>query len=320
MRINISKNYFSVFKFAAVAAALSFTSCDKDDDKVVENKQNITEIVVANPNFSVLKSAVVKADLATTLSGTGPFTVFAPDDNAFKASGIDNSTISTLPAEQLKTILLYHTIPAKVLSSQVPAGPNAAVKTAADMDVFVTRNDKGVFVNGLKVNTADIMATNGVIHTLEKVLMPPTGNIVATAQANPDFSFLVAAVLRASQGSTNVAAILSGDSPLTVFAPTNQAFKNAGFATIESIQAADPAVLTEILTYHVVGARAFSSDLVDGQSIPTANTGKAITVGLINGATVKGIGNAQASKIVATNLMATNGVIHVIDSVLLPNK
>jgi len=132
------------------------------------------------------------------------------------------------------------------------------------------------------------------------------------AQANPNLSFLVAAVVTA-----NLQGALSGAGPLTVFAPTNDAFKAAGFPTIASIQAADPAVLTSILTYHVIGARVFSSDLTDGAQVATLN-GEKVTIGLSSGATVKGMSNTSASNITATNMVATNGVIHVIDQVLLP--
>ena len=124
-------------------------------------------------------------------------------------------------------------------------------------------------------------------------------------------------MVRASQGSTNVAAALSGAGPLTVFAPTNQAFINAGFPTIESINAADPAALTSILTYHVVAARVFSCNLVDNAEVTTLNGGK-LTIKLAGGAKVKGSSNSGPSNIVITDLVATNGVVHVIDQVLLP--
>ena len=142
--------------------------------------------------------------------------------------------------------------------------------------------------------------------------MPPTGNIVETAQGNPNFTYLVAAVVRA-----NLAATLSGAGPFTVFAPTNQAFIAAGFPTIASIQAADPAVLTGILTYHVVGARVFSSDLTEGLK-PTTVNGGTVTITLTGGAKVKGNKNQTASSVTQANLVTTNGVIHVIDQVLLP--
>jgi len=167
------------------------------------------------------------------------------------------------------------------------------------------------------VTTADINASNGVVHVINKVLMPPSQNIVQLAQGNTNLSYLVAAVTRASQGSTNVAQVLSNTNPLTVFAPNNQAFIDAGFATTDAIMAADPATLTSILTYHVIGARVFSSDLTEGAMPTTVNGGK-VTITLSGGAKVKGNGNTTASNITAVDIMATNGVVHVIDRVLLP--
>ena len=124
-------------------------------------------------------------------------------------------------------------------------------------------------------------------------------------------------MLRASQGSTNVAAVLSGAGPFTVFAPTNQAFINAGFTTIASINAADPNNLTAILTYHVIGARVFSSDLLNN-SMPATVNGGTVKITLTGGPKVKGNSNATGSNIILTDILATNGVVHVIDQVLLP--
>jgi len=148
-------------------------------------------------------------------------------------------------------------------------------------------------------------------------LLPATGTIVQTAIANPNLSLLVAAVLRASQGTTNVAAVLSSAGPFTVFAPTNQAFINAGFADTSAINAADPNTLTSILTYHVIAGRIFSSDLVNGETPATVN-GETVTILLTNGPQVKGQSNSTPSNIIATDILTTNGVVHVIDQVLLP--
>ena len=305
---------------------LFFTSGKKDDKD--DSPKTIADVVSANNDFSLLKSAVVKANLATTLSGTGPFTVFAPDNTAFNAAGITSSVISGLSADQLngaclqntlgsKHILLYHTVGSKVMAADVPAGPNAAVTTAGGGTIYVTKNSRGVFVNGWKVTTADVAASNGVIHSIENVLMPPAGNLVEVAQANSNLTYLVAAVIRASEGSTNVAQVLTSGGPFTVFAPTNQAFISAGFPTIASIQAADPNTLASILTYHVISARAFSSDLSNGQNLSTVNGGT-IQVGIGSNATVDGNSNTSPATISAVNIMATNGVVHVIDKVLLP--
>ena len=307
------------FILPLLAFTLVFFSCEKKDAMPPsEASTSITSQVVAASYLQLLESAVVKAELASTLDGAGPFTVFAPTDAAFTESGITASTIETLSASALKSILLYHVIPAKIMASEVPAGPNAKVQTAGGDSVFVTRNSSGVFVNGIKVIQADMAATNGVIHLLSKALIPPAGNLVEVAQANPDFSYLVAAVLRASTGATNVAQILSSGGPFTLFAPTNSAFMDAGFATIDDINAADPDVLTAILTYHVVPGRVFSSDLTNDATPATANGAK-VTIGVSpSGATVKGKSNETASNITAANIMARNGVVHVIDKVLLP--
>lgn len=300
-----------------MAASVFSISCDKDDDDAPAGK-TITQTVIDNPDFSLLKAAVVRAGLDDDLASAGPFTVFAPNNAAFNAAGFANeAAINAAPVATLQSILQYHVLSGKVDAASVPAGPNAEVATLGGGKIFATRNANGVFINGVKVVTADVAATNGVIHVIGKVLMPPTGNIVQTAQANPNLTFLVAAVLRASTGGTDVAGVLSGAGPLTVFAPTNAAFQAAGFATIDAINAADPATLTSILTYHVIGARVFSSDLTEGAQPTTVNGGK-VTITLSGGAKVKGNSNTAASNISITDIVTTNGVVHVIDGVLLP--
>jgi uncharacterized surface protein with fasciclin (FAS1) repeats len=301
-----------------VMAGMVIFSCKKSSsNNTPSGPGTIAAQVSTGSNLTLLYSAVQKAGLAATLSGTGPFTVFAPTDSAFTASGITSSVISSLSAGALDTILLYHTIPSKILSADVPAGPNAKVVTASGDSVFVTNNSNGVFVNGIQVTQANILASNGVIHEIGRVLLPPTGNIVQVASSDTIFSFLVAAVVKASTGSTNVAAILSGGGIFTVFAPTNNAFRAAGFPTIDAINSADANTLTNILTYHVLSGRVFSSDLTQGAQPVTVN-GEKVTISLSGGATVKGNTNTTASNIIATNIMATNGVVHVIDQVLLP--
>lgn len=302
---------------AVVGLSSMMLACSDDDDNNMIPNKTIVDVVVESSDFSTLESTVLKANLASTLSGNGPFTVFAPDNESFTASGVTSSVIESLSADQLKDILLYHTLSSKVNAASIPTGMNTAVKTAQGQDIYVTKNNMGVFVNGWKVKQADVMASNGVIHAIERVLMPAAGNLVQVAQGNNNLSYLVAAVLRASQGSTNVAQVLSSAGPYTVFAPTNQAFINAGFPTIAAIQAADPNTLASILTYHVISARAFSSDLTNGQSLTTLNGGT-LAVQLGNMATVKGKSNTTAAQITGMNLLANNGVVHTIDTVLLP--
>lgn len=317
------KNQFQVPSFlfcllSILSVTFLFTGCSEEEPVTPEPDENtITDIVSSNSNFSLLESAVIKADLASTLGGTDQYTVFAPDDNAFESAGITSDVIGALSTEQLKNILLYHTLSSEVVSGDVPEGPNAEVESASGDTLYVTKNDNGVFINGVMVTEPDLSASNGVVHVIENVLMPPSGNLIETAQSNDDFSFLVAAVVRASEGSTNVAEVLSGAGPFTVFAPTNQAFMDAGFPDIASIQTADPNTLTSILTYHVIGSRIFSSDLTDEAQVITLN-GNEVTIGLTDGATVTGNSNSESSSIISTNIIANNGVVHVIDQVLMP--
>ncbi len=309
------KHQFNPFRKMPLLGGLfvlfSMSACKKDNSIKTDN--TINGIVSTTADFSTLNSAVLQAGLSATLSGTGPFTVFAPNNEAFTASGITPAVLASLPSDQVKNILLYHTISSKIMAAQVPAGPDAPVAAANGDTLYVTSNSKGVFVNGTQVTQADVAASNGVIHVIGNVLMPPSGNIVEMAQADTSLSYLVAAVVTA-----NLQGALSGAGPFTVFAPTNDAFRAAGFPTIASIEAASPATLASILTYHVIGARVFSSDLTDGEQATTLNDEK-VTIGLSSAAaTVKGNGNSSPSNIIATNIVATNGVIHVIDQVLLP--
>lgn len=310
-----------------MATTILFTSCDKndDDDNNPPADNTITGLVVSSDNFSTLEAAVVKADLQATLSGTGPFTVFAPDNAAFTASGVTPAVLNSLTKEQTTAILLYHTLSGRVTAGEVPAGPNAKVVTASGDSVFVTRNASGVYVNGIKVTQADIAASNGIIHQIERVLMPPTGNIVATAQApGSGLDSLVKAVLRANNapgGDPTLVATLQ-TAKVTVFAPTNAAFTQLlGALGLTNIDDIPVATLLAVLRYHVVAGRAFSSDLANGSLTMLAggNTTINLTNGTGGGPTITGTGNASnKSNIVATNIMARNGVVHAIDRVLLP--
>jgi len=317
----------AIFRNALVlfSSLYILTGCDKDDDGSGVQSNTITDVVVRTDDFSTLESAVIKAGLQTTLSGTGPFTVFAPDNTAFTASGITSTALNALTAAQAQTILLYHTLPGSVASSAVPAGPNAKVITASGDSVFVTRNANGVFVNGVRVTQADIAASNGVIHRIGRVLNPPVGNIIQTASApGSGLDSLVKAITRANNaagGDPNLITTLSNGT-LTVFAPTNAAFTQllAALGT-NDINNIPVATLLAVLRYHVVAGRAFSSDLNNGNLMMLAggNTTINLTNGTNGGPTITGSGNASnRSNIVTTNIVARNGVVHTIDRVLLP--
>ncbi len=300
--------------FVSLLAMSFFTSCDDDD--TTADKKSIVDVVVADPNFSLLEAAVLHAGVAEALKSP-TITVFAPTDAAFKVAGFaTEAAIKAADKAVIASILTYHVVPSLVPAANIATADNAEVVTLNSAKVFVTKNAGGVSVNGAKVTTADVKAENGaIIHIIDAVLTTQSKNIVALAQSNPNLSYLVAAVLRANEGATKVVDILSSAGPFTVFAPTNDAFKAAGFATEAAIKAADPAVLAAILTYHVVGARVYSTNLVSGD-VTTANGGK-VTINAAAG-TVKGKTNASASKIIGVNIPASNGVVHLIDTVLIP--
>lgn len=301
-------------------SVLIFTSCKKEKDVT----PTIANLVTTTTEFSTLSAAVTKAGLATTLSGTGPFTVFAPNNDAFTSAGITTSALSSLTAADASKILLYHTIPSKIISTDVPAGPNAKVVTASGDSVFVTRNTSGVFINGLKVAQADIPVSNGIVHKLTTgVLIPPAGNIVNTAIAARLDSLVKAVTFAASApgGDPSLPGTLS-TGILTVFAPTNAAFTALLTAlNLKDIRQIPVATLLAVLRYHVVAGRKFSSDLSNGTLAMLAGGTSTINLsnGTTGGPTITGGGNGgNKSNIIATNVVCTNGVVHVIDRVLLP--
>jgi uncharacterized surface protein with fasciclin (FAS1) repeats len=286
-------------------SVIVFTSCKKDDPVVV-TPTDIVSVAVANGSFKTLAAALTKAGLVSTLQGTGPFTVFAPNDAAFTKAGI--TSLDALTADALKPILLYHVLGAKVLASDIKTGQTEA-GTAGGPKMYITKNANGVFINGnTKVIATDVAASNGVIHVLDNVLTDiPSKTIAGIATDDKRFSTLLSLVKTAGLAET-----LSGGT-YTVFAPTNDAFT-------ELFKTVDPAKLSvadikNILLYHVVAARVFSPELANGE-VTMANGGK-VTIDLANGVSVKGKSSA-ASKVIIANVMATNGVIHAIDKVLLP--
>lgn len=299
--------------FMAFTAMATFSSCNDDEQP---SDTSITGVVVADANFSSLETAVKRAGLAATLQGVGPYTVFAPDNAAFAAAGLTDAAINATSPADLSTLLLYHTLGARIAAADVPAGPNAKVTTASGDSVFVTRNAAGVFINGIQVTQANIEASNGIVHKIGSVLQPPIGTTVQTAIAvsggDNGLDSLVVAVTTAG-----IESVLNGNI-LTVFAPTNKAFRELltalSFTRISQIPLP---TLTAVLTYHVVAGRAFSSDLSNGSL--TMFAGGASTVVLGSGATIRGNGNGgNASNIIRTNVVTRTGVVQVIHRVLLP--
>ena len=256
-----------------------------------------------------LVDALVQAELVSTLQGDGPFTVFAPTDQAFADAGIDLSTFDTDEEIAVLTdILLYHVYTAgAVYAADVTDGLTVAMANGDDATFTVT--DGTVMIGDATVTTADVMASNGVIHVIDMVLMPPADlvDIAAVAMSTGVHDSLVAALVKADLVST-----MQGVGPYTVFAPTDQAFTNAGidldaFTTDEEI-----AALTDILLYHVYSGAVYAADVTDGLAVEMVNGDYAqFTV-------TEGTVMIEDATVTAADVMASNGVIHVIDKVLMP--
>ena len=252
-----------------------------------------------------LVAALSHAGLVTTLQGNGPFTVFAPTDQAFTNAGIDLADFDTPEKNAtLSDILLHHVVSGEVPASAVTDGMLATMVNGDKVKFGVSNGI--VTVGGATVTTADVQASNGIIHVIDTVLMPPV-DIPATAQTTGIHNSLVAAVIQA-----DLLATLQGTGPFTVFAPTDQAFSDAGIDLAALDTPAGKIALTDILLYHVVSAEVPAADVTECMSADAVNGQPlSFTVGasvMVNGATV-----------IATDVVTSNGLIHVIDTVLTPS-
>ena len=298
---------------------IGFMGACTDNTTPPPPRQTVADVVAANSDFSILRDALDYAGLSGDLR-KNTVTVLAPNNAAFQASGFaDAAAVKALPTSTVKSILLYHVLGYKIPASEIVLGKNTAVPTLQGDNVYVTKAtaSSGVSVNNAKITKTDLQAENGLIHVIDRVLMPPTQNLLEIVQANPDLTYLVAAANRAAEGNPAVfSALTSGKNIYTIFAPTNEAFIAAGFPTIASIQAAPAATVAAVILNHIIADRAFSPTLANG-NVSTASGGK-LAVDVSNGVTVTSKGNTTAAKVLKADNLATNGIVHVVDRVLLP--
>jgi transforming growth factor-beta-induced protein len=296
MRISIA-----LFVVAAVAAATLGASASSASRSAGD--QNIVQTAIAAGQFKTLATLLTKAGLVDTLSTGGPFTVFAPTDAAF--AKVPKATLAALakhPA-QLRSVLLYHVVPGSVTASNVVKLTSA--KTLEGSSVLIKVNKGGVFVNQAKVTTPDVMASNGVIHVINKVLIPPK-NIIATAKAAGKFTTLTALLKKSGLAGT-----LAKRGPFTVFAPTNAAFAKVPKATLAAL-AKNKAKLRAVLLYHVVKGQVTAAQAMKLRSAKTLE-GKSLKIRVKGGKVI--VGSATVTK---ADVLASNGVIHAINKVLIP--
>lgn len=310
------KNYAKLIKLTLLVVTTSLMfSCSDDDDALVVENNSIAAIASRSSDLSILVSALERADLVTTLDGTGPYTVFAPTNAAFtaflNANGFAN--LEAVPVATLKEILLNHVVSGTNLSTSLTTGyiktlAKGAASSTNSLSMFVNTTS-GVRLNGVSsVLTADIVATNGVIHIVDAVIGLPT--VVTHAAANPNFTTLVS--LLDGQGLVPTLAGTTS-SPFTVFAPSNAAFTTFETQNPGTLASLTSAQVTSVLTYHVVAGANVLSTGIPTTPITTLETGTFTIAGTV----ITDEANRQTN-IVAVDVQASNGVIHVIDNVLLP--
>ncbi|AMV33535.1 Immunogenic protein MPT70 precursor [Pirellula sp. SH-Sr6A] len=271
-------------------------------------EKNIVETAVEAGSFKTLAAALTAADLVDAVKGPGPFTVFAPTDEAF--AKLPKGTVETLlkpeNKSKLQDILKYHVVSGKVMAADVVKVKGAVALNGQRIDVKV---DGGkVSVDNANVVKTDIGCTNGVIHVIDSVILPASDPIPAVADKAGKFKTLLAAVK-----ASGLAEALSGEGPFTVFAPTDEAFAKIPSATLNDLlKPENKEKLATILKYHVVSGRVYSEAAVAAKS---ANTLQGAAVAIK--ATDKGA-FVNDAKIIATDVDASNGVIHIIDSVIMP--
>jgi len=290
----------NTFAALALTGVLAVTPVAQADD--------IVETAAANEDFSTLVAAVKAAGLVETLQGDGPFTVFAPTNDAF--AKLPEGTIPTLlkpeNKDQLTSILTYHVAPAKVMAADVVKLKFAP--TVNGQKAPVTVADGAVKIGDATVVKTDIVCDNGVIHVIDAVLLPESKNLVEVAAGAGSFETLIAAAKAAG-----LAGALTGDGPLTVFAPTDDAFAKLPEGTVATLlKPENKETLVAILKNHVVAGAVYSDAALKAGEATTLGGGT-LPIAVKNGAAYVGV-----AKLVKTDVPASNGVIHVIDTVLVP--
>ncbi len=271
-------------------------------------KHDIVDTAVAAGSFKTLAAALGAADLVDALKGKGPFTVFAPTDAAFAKlpEGVVASLLEPKNKGRLTEILTFHVVSGRLPAAEVLKQKGLVTLAGQRADLAVT--DAGATIDGARIVKTDIACSNGIIHVIDTVILPSEKNIVTTAVEAGSFKTLAAAL-----GAGGLVEALQGKGPFTVFAPTDAAFAKLPKGTVETLlRPENKAKLVEILTYHVVPGR-YHSEAVVGTPKLASLEGREIRFSLKDGKAY-----ANDATIVATDIDASNGVIHVIDSVIMP--
>ena len=329
------KNIYTKINYILFLSVLVLGTACETVESYEDELPTIANIAVSNADFSTLEEAAITGGVAVTLSNKNPndnagdFTVFAPTNDAFARLGLNENTLGVLQQGFLTSTLLYHVSNGSLTSNSIAAGDSSGSALGPNRR-FISRGGD-LFINGSKILATDVNASNGTVHVIDKVMIATGANVVESAIAlsnanvfvNPELSFLVEAVVYAELGT----ALSNPDAKFTVFAPTDQAFINLGaalgltFTNPEDIRQLDKDLVTNVLLNHVfadVTADQFTSEL-NAASYDSLGEDD-ITLGAYdNGVlSVSGSGNATPANMVIPDVQTTNGIVHVIDQVLLP--
>lgn len=300
-----------LYLFFFALAVFVIQSCnDNDDDPTSPAEETLVEVAQSDSNFTTLVSALEDAGLVATLEGDGPFTVFAPTNDAFE--NLPDSLLDTLSNNQLTSILTYHVISEDIASGDLEA--EQSVATVLGDELYITANGSININDSTAVVDADIEASNGRIHSIDRILLPNSfGNIFDIIVKRYFLSTLEDAVRDADLVSTLQEDTEDG---YTVFAPDNEAFDSLPEDTLDSFSQPE---LQDLLTYHVLSNEVLSSQLSDSQRVETVS-GDSLLIEVANGTVTLTDNEGNSYEVTTADLEGTNGVVHIINGVLFPGE
>ena len=320
--------------FFLLLPVLILVSCKKSPSSATSDSYDNRLGFIMSDNFdlTLFNVGLTYTHYSDTLLQPGPYTVLAPSDEAFEAAGYANAVAVQAAGGLMTQIIGYHILRGTYQLNLLPYEFNQEIHTLDGASMYVTHwvknGDTVITINGATIESLNLPASNGLIQVLNQVLSPALyDNVQEAISADSSLTYFNAALLQSGLLTT-----LQGAGPFTVFAPTNTAFRSAGFLTTDSINRTDPAVLTALLTYHILSGRRFVNDyilttgatntsvqgMLDSNNV-TINLIPGSTPGTYSGITVQGSGNTKVSNLVRQNVLAGNGVLHTIDQVLETN-
>jgi uncharacterized surface protein with fasciclin (FAS1) repeats len=312
MKISFLK-YAFLFLFSA-----SMISCDKEGNAI--NAPTLDAFIKADANLTMFSKALDKAGLESFVKGPGPFTWFAPTNDAFAAASITEDSLNRMTQGQANYLILYHLVNSSLNAENLIA-VNSAPRTSqlgAANQLYYGSVAGDTYINGFKIVSRDNLVSNGYVHKIDRILVPPViqGNIQRILTTTGQHTLFIQALMRATVGTTALWTSLGTASVFTVFAPTDAAMTAAGY-TSASIAATAPATLSTAMRYnYILNLRMFTNDLIR-PSLPATAAGSSFFItSSDNGTKVKGRNNPTAANIIRPNILGTNGVVHITDAVL----